>query len=138
MLWTVWLAVVSALLLSCCFAFLARRLAPWLRLVDYPDGGRKRHTTPTPLMGGVAIYLALLVSVGLVTCLDGRWFADDSKTPVNILMLLVSGSLFCVLGLADDRWPMRARSPVSVTQRAVGMCAASAMVKTICARSESN
>jgi UDP-GlcNAc:undecaprenyl-phosphate GlcNAc-1-phosphate transferase len=109
MLWFVWLAVVSALGLSCSFAFLARRWAAPLGLVDYPDGGRKRHSKPTPLMGGVAIYLALLVSAGLVVFFDRRWFTDDSATPMSILMLLVSGGFFCVLGVVDDRWPMRAR-----------------------------
>ena len=110
MLWAFWLAVASALVLSCCFAFIARHIAPHLGLVDYPDGRRKRHAAPTPLMGGVAIYLALLISAGLVHFCSGLWLADDSETRFNLFILLVSGGLFCALGLVDDRWPMRARN----------------------------
>ena len=110
MLWAFWLAVASAMVLSYCFAFVARRIAPRLKLVDYPDGRRKRHANPTPLMGGMAIYLALLISAGLVHFCSGIWLADDPETQFNLFVLLVSGGLFCVLGLVDDRWPMRARN----------------------------
>jgi UDP-GlcNAc:undecaprenyl-phosphate GlcNAc-1-phosphate transferase len=60
-------------------------------------------------MGGVGIYLALLISAGLVHFCSGLWLGDNRETRFNILVLLVSGGLFCTLGLIDDRWPMRAR-----------------------------
>ena len=65
-----WLAALT-------FAFLAgtgatlvlSRAAPTLRLVDTP-GGRKAHHAPVPLVGGLAIFLALLGAafvVGIAT-----------------------------------------------------------------------
>jgi len=58
---------LEAWLVSLAFAFGAgtaativlARAAGALRLVDYP-GGRKSHSTPVPLVGGLAIFIALL------------------------------------------------------------------------------
>jgi UDP-GlcNAc:undecaprenyl-phosphate GlcNAc-1-phosphate transferase len=61
-----WLAALA-------FAFLAgtgativlSRAAPTLRLIDEP-GGRKAHHAPVPLVGGLAIFLALLSAAAVV------------------------------------------------------------------------
>ena len=61
---------------------LVRRWAPRLGLVDTP-GGRKAHRAPTPLGGGVAIWL-------------------------TTVLVLALGALAIVLGrdrLPPDRWP---------------------------------
>lgn len=61
-----------------------------LGLVDYPDA-RKRHNRPTPLVGGLAIFAGLLVSVAVAAPLD-------ATTPI-----LLAASAFTLLGLVDDR-----------------------------------
>ena len=33
----------------------ARAIGPWLGVVDHPDGDRKTHSAPTPLVGGLAV-----------------------------------------------------------------------------------
>jgi len=64
--------------------------APRLGLVDYPDA-RKRHHQPTPLVGGLAIFAGLLVSVSLAAPLA-------ATTPI-----LMAASAFALLGLVDDK-----------------------------------
>jgi len=64
--------------------------APSLGLVDYPDA-RKRHSQPTPLVGGLAIFAGLLVSVSLAAPLA-------ATTPI-----LLAASAFALLGLVDDK-----------------------------------
>ncbi len=108
--WAVGAAVAGAVAISYCLALLATRIAPALGLVDRPDGDRKRHRNTTPLMGGAAIYLTLLISAAIIQLLDKRWWLDESQTRFNLVMLLVSGGLFCALGLVDDKWQMRARN----------------------------
>ena len=77
----------------------ARRIAFAIGLVDLPDVRRKHHAQPTALLGGVAIYAALILVLGL-TWLSGALPRDAMIAPV-----LSSAGLFCLVGLADDHRP---------------------------------
>lgn len=63
------------------------RIAPALGLVDHP-GGRKAHAAATPLVGGIAIYLAVLVAMAAAGPIEpmGHWLAA-------LTMLLAVGLL---------------------------------------------
>lgn len=86
---------------------IARRVAPKLGIVDKPDGKRKVHSEPTPLMGGVAIYLTFLLVSLEAWCLQPKWLTADSRMLQHASVLFLSGGLFCLLGLWDDRFGMR-------------------------------
>lgn len=89
------------------FTWLARYWAPRWGFVDKPDGGRKKHSQATPLLGGVAIYLAFCGTFSAFLGLGVR-----SQIPgdmLNVAVLIGSGALFCLLGLIDDKRPLRAR-----------------------------
>ena len=60
-------------------------------IVDRPDGRLKNHGEPVPYLGGLAIYLAFLISLALTF--------DFS---VEVLGLLLAGSIVVILGLVDD------------------------------------
>ena len=107
--------------LSVALSGLARRVAPRVGLVDRP-GGRKTHREPTPLGGGVAIWLtmALLLACGAgVLILGGPQLPPDLARHASGLrarggeMALIFGlaSLVMLMGLADDRvglsWKLR-------------------------------
>jgi UDP-GlcNAc:undecaprenyl-phosphate/decaprenyl-phosphate GlcNAc-1-phosphate transferase len=72
--------------------FIARRF----NILDKPDG-RKIHDKPTPLLGGLAIYLAFLLSLML-----NNIFLPGMK------ILLIGGSLIFLMGLWDDIRPLPA------------------------------
>jgi UDP-GlcNAc:undecaprenyl-phosphate GlcNAc-1-phosphate transferase len=115
-------ASLVAFLLAFVVAFavllLMERLAPRLGLIDRPRV-RKGHDKPTPLGGGVAIWLGTLIPVaaGVVLChliargWAPRWtlaFARAQQALVlarsrELLVLLVGGTAIVGLGLADDR-----------------------------------
>lgn len=93
---------------------LIRRLAPALGLVDQP-GHRKVHVTPTPMGGGIAVALGLVIPVSLLTLgLSVGGLADiwepvtaafsDGEQRIQMLAVLVGGSVLFLVGLADDRW----------------------------------
>ncbi|MCA9119912.1 MAG: undecaprenyl/decaprenyl-phosphate alpha-N-acetylglucosaminyl 1-phosphate transferase [Planctomycetaceae bacterium] len=87
--------------------WIARTVAPYLGYVDRPDGGRKRHGKATPLLGGVAVYGAFSVTLAAVLMfLVPEWRQDTS---IDLALLVASGGLFCLLGLWDDKRPLRAR-----------------------------
>ncbi len=53
----------AAFALAAALGYATRRLAPRFGLVDRP-GGRKAHAAPTPMGGGVAIWLAVVLVLG--------------------------------------------------------------------------
>ena len=60
-------------------------------IVDHPDGKIKKHTNTTPYLGGLAIYIAVLVAVSFTMDFDKR-----------VMGLLLGGTLIVLVGLIDD------------------------------------
>jgi len=90
---TYFLIAVSALLVAAGVTPVARQVAGRWGFVDQP-GARKVHTTATPRLGGVAIYLAFIVALVAF----GRLFYVRQLAGIFLGATLVSG-----LGLWDDR-----------------------------------
>ena len=80
--------------IACCS--LAGPVGHLLGVIDHPDGGRKSHARPTPMVGGIALMVPLLI-VALVEARWGRPQAEIFST------LLVVGCGFLLLGWLDDR-----------------------------------
>ncbi len=123
-------AAVPSLLISLIAGFVARKHAARLGLVDLP-GKRKVHQTPTPLGGGIAIWLGVIVPLALGGIWvwqyhdhDGLLEAVTAGGPALIsdlwrlvsphlaglwtqlpplAVLLGLGTVLMLLGLADDR-----------------------------------
>ena len=87
----------------------ARWIAPRLGFVDRPDGRRKLHQQPTPLLGGAAVCCGFLLTLISVVVTSGVALVDPTETGF-LLWLLCTALLFCGIGLYDDRWPMRPRT----------------------------
>lgn len=105
------LAVVAlAIGASCVLTALAKLVADRIGLIDTPDGSRKSHTEPTPLMGGVAIFGSLLITLFVARWAELKWLVDNPGRLEFTSMLLVSSGLFCLLGLWDDKWGIRPRT----------------------------
>ncbi|HXI02195.1 MAG TPA: MraY family glycosyltransferase [Candidatus Saccharimonadales bacterium] len=69
----------------------AARAAIDFNIVDRPDGALKKHRGPVPYLGGLAIYAAFLLALGLVFEFDRR-----------VLGILLAGTIVVLLGLIDD------------------------------------
>lgn len=83
----------------------ARRIG----LTDRPDGRRKLQSQSIPVIGGVALFLAVLLAI-----LVGLLVSDDVRAAMGPELaggewLLVSAALMVTVGVIDDRWPLRAR-----------------------------
>src|SRR5215467_5610896 len=85
----------TAFILSFGFALyltpLMRMAALQLGIVDKPDGRLKKHKDAIPYLGGLSVFIAFLLSVGVLTD-----FGQDT------LGLLLSGSIALMVGLLDD------------------------------------
>lgn len=75
---------------------IARNLAPRLKMMDIPSA-RKVHDQPMPRIGGLAIYLVVL----LVLLILGRRYL------IQLGSILVGATGVSFLGLVDDRWGVR-------------------------------
>jgi len=69
---------------------LVRRLAFAVRALDIPDE-RKIHATPTPLLGGLVVFVSLAISL--------FFFADFSR---EIIGVLIATAMIFATGLIDD------------------------------------
>jgi UDP-GlcNAc:undecaprenyl-phosphate/decaprenyl-phosphate GlcNAc-1-phosphate transferase len=87
------LAFITSVMAVCAFATpIGRRLA----VLDHPDGGRKTHPRPTPLVGGIALMGPLVIAV-----LAHAWLYPDRAG--LFLALATAGLAFLLMGLLDDR-----------------------------------
>lgn len=89
------LTVAASLIASVSLTPAARTLAVHLGAVDHP-GPRKVHSKPIPLLGGLAMYVA----VGLATSL----FAERTPEVTREIIGIFSGAtLLVIVGSLDDR-----------------------------------
>lgn len=98
--------------------FVAAGATPVMRRVAYRMGivalpaARKVHTRPMPLMGGVAIYLAFIISLLLL----------GNRAYVREVVGIFAGATLCsFVGLWDDRSALRPRTKLFVQAMAAGI-----------------
>lgn len=113
--------VTMAFALSASLCMAVRVLAPRIGLVDHP-GGRKAHKAPTPLGGGIAIWMTtgLVLAAGAIVV---RFGADLLPPSValhvsgailrgrELAIIFALATAIMILGLLDDRfrlpWQLR-------------------------------
>jgi UDP-GlcNAc:undecaprenyl-phosphate GlcNAc-1-phosphate transferase len=128
--------LATAFFLSAAFCGLVCRYAPRLGLLDRP-GGHKGHRSPTPLGGGVAIWLAtvatlalgLLVLAAFSALLPeslARHAAGAMLRSSKLGWILAMSTLIMLMGFVDDRRPLdwRARLGIQIACALVLVAAA--------------
>lgn len=78
----------------------ARAFALRARIVDLPDLERKIHKNPTPLLGGIPIFVVFFL--GLVFLLEN--FISSSISYKNLLGLFLGGLVLIIGGYLDDKY----------------------------------
>src|SRR5579862_9232653 len=97
--------LVAGVLGFCLASLLLPLVIRWAReqsLLDVPDDVRRRHASPTPRLGGVAVFIAIVLAAATVFV----WEARTSPTGVVIHPLwpgiLFGAAIVFVIGLIDD------------------------------------
>ncbi|MGI8981177.1 MAG: MraY family glycosyltransferase [Pirellulaceae bacterium] len=133
-------SILPSLLIALIATRIVRDLAPKLGLVDQPNAKRKVHTSPTPLGGGIGIWLGVIgtfavgelmlvlaINVPAVAKLLPEFAREHLSGIVNqsgnLWILLAAGTVLMVLGLLDDRkglsWQVRIAVEFSVAAACV-------------------
>jgi len=98
-------------------------------LVDHPDGRRKLHARPIALGGGVAVFVATVLSVACGVALFPSLQKSIGQDNLSFLFgLLASSSMIVVIGLVDDRYHLRGRQKLLGQIAATSILVASGLV----------
>ena len=93
---TLWygLAFATALALVLYVTPLTIRVATTFKITDTPDGRLKKHTEPTPYLGGLAVAAGFTIAYGLISTRE--------TAGSQAMAILVGGFMVLLLGLYDD------------------------------------
>lgn len=96
--------IVTSAIFAVVFTILMIKAGRKFSLLDLP-GKHKRHLEPTPILGGVALFISFWMTITI-----GHYvFADEFLSLSEQLPFIFSGSLIILLvGLADDLYPLSA------------------------------
>ncbi|MCP4479652.1 MAG: undecaprenyl/decaprenyl-phosphate alpha-N-acetylglucosaminyl 1-phosphate transferase, partial [Planctomycetaceae bacterium] len=106
-------ALILAAIIALCSGLLVVPFAKkWGRrfgLVDAPDQKRKLHSSSVPLIGGIAVFVTVLLTLALVSLIGEQAaflsFVGDKK----LIGLFLASLLILAIGVIDDRFAIRGR-----------------------------
>ncbi len=82
-----------------------KKIALKLKAVDWPNAPRKIHKKPIPLLGGLAIFLAIFLIV-LIFFQTKFWFKDNISLR-NLISLFIGGGFLMIGGFLDDKYDLK-------------------------------
>lgn len=111
---------------------LAKRLAIRVDAVDYPSK-RRINKTPTPRMGGVAVFFGLVVA--LILQVIGTWcwgwpsaLVSHPSMPVNYYLLAAAFCIIFITGVVDDIVTLKPYAKLAGQIVAAGVAAAGGLL----------
>jgi UDP-GlcNAc:undecaprenyl-phosphate GlcNAc-1-phosphate transferase len=111
---TNFLIFLAALVFAVCGTPIARRLAHRTGVVDHPSA-RKEHLEPTPLLGGAAIYGAVILALVLF---------GERQEVAQAAGIILGATVVSFLGLWDDKRPLPPVVKVAAQVGAAGLLVA--------------
>lgn len=96
----IWLAAIIGVVVAYILTPLVLNLALKYNVVAMP-GGRRVHTRPTPLMGGLAMYVGFMAAVLTLIAISPKLNFNR-----QVLGLLVAGTYVAIVGIIDDKYEL--------------------------------
>jgi len=99
------LVFALAFVLAWAFSKLVIYIAYKFNILDHPSQERKIHSKPTPLLGGLAIYLSFSFLVLILW--QGKLLLDGRVDLSMIAWFLLAGLVLMINGYLDDKYSLR-------------------------------
>lgn len=98
------LLLVGVFVLSVIATYLVKKAAIYFKILDYPSdaAGRKIHTHPIPLLGGLAIATAFFIGIGLIYLFSPQFLAQIS--PGQFGAIFLASIILMAGGYLDDKY----------------------------------
>ncbi|MHA1524576.1 MAG: glycosyltransferase family 4 protein, partial [Alphaproteobacteria bacterium] len=93
---------VVSLFLSLALTPLARALALRFRVLDRPDSARRLHKKAIPRLGGLAVFLACVIALGLVFTRENLLRQNMLQLADRFLWLFLTAGVVLIVGIWDD------------------------------------
>ncbi|MBI1746635.1 MAG: undecaprenyl/decaprenyl-phosphate alpha-N-acetylglucosaminyl 1-phosphate transferase [Acidobacteria bacterium] len=97
------------------------RISHRYQWLDVPDGRRKIHAQPVPRLGGIAIFMAFLVTLWISFLGHNTIFAALRGQWDKVVCLLLPATLIFLIGLFDDFRGVSAKTKLSLQLLAAGL-----------------
>jgi UDP-GlcNAc:undecaprenyl-phosphate GlcNAc-1-phosphate transferase len=103
-----------------------RRLAQRLGWLDVPGDGRHVHAVPVPRLGGVAVFISVMLALALLPLLDNLVTQGLAGEWRGVVAVLASSTLVFLFGVYDDlaganaKWKFIAQGAAAVLLYALG------------------
>ncbi len=101
---------VAAFVVTLLVTPIVRRVALASNVTDQPDDARKSHAYPVAYLGGVAVFIGLVVAVGISYVYYDGVAALYRSVPMAIVLGMVA---IMLTGLADDVWGLGPRLKIA-------------------------
>lgn len=99
------LPFLFSLILAIILTPFIKKIALKFKIIDEPTSTRKIHNRPTPLLGGVAIFLSFLM------CLIIFWFLgylnDGVLKSAQLSAIIIGGLILIIGGVLDDKYNLK-------------------------------
>jgi len=95
------ISVVVAFIVVICIIPFIKKFAKKYNFLDFPKDPRKIHSRPIPILGGLAIYLAIIITYFLAYQTSILEFVGSP--------IFIATTLILLLGMYDDRFDMPAK-----------------------------
>ena len=96
---------ISAFLLALLLLPVIRKVALRIDLVDKPNQ-RKVHQQPVPLVGGIGVFLASTLTLGLALSFETK--------PLTFINTYVAAAILLLMGVLDDRFDLKASLKLAI------------------------
>ena len=91
---------------------IASRIARRVGLVDAPDARRKFHKDSVPLVGGISVFLGLVIACSIFFFFFSKELFGSLLTTakaIQVVGLFIASTIIVVIGVIDDRFGIRGR-----------------------------
>lgn len=120
---TYWIWILGGFLLTATITPFLARFSAHFGIVDEPDGHRKIHTEPIPLLGGLVPYLVIAIGIITALLLTDR-LTSGAITPSHYIGFLCGGAVLMIGGWLDDVYRLPPRVTILFPMLAAGLAIA--------------